>query len=33
MATECNYKEKLKNKDLDNFFRNADDQTAEEVML
>jgi len=27
-----NYKEKLKNKDLDVFFRNSDDQNAEEAM-
>ena len=33
MATECNYKEKLKNKDLDVFLRNSDDQTAEEVII
>ena len=32
MAVAVNYKEKLKNKDLDSFFRNADDQNAEEAM-
>jgi hypothetical protein len=32
MAVAIDYKEKLKNKDLDVFFRNADDQNAEEAM-
>ncbi len=32
MAVAVDYKEKLKNKDLDVFFRNADDQNAEEAM-
>jgi hypothetical protein len=32
MAVAVNYKEKLKNKDLDAFFRNSDDQNAEEAM-
>jgi hypothetical protein len=32
MAVAVNYKEKLKNKDLDSFLRNADDQNAEEAM-
>jgi hypothetical protein len=32
MAVAVNYKEKLKNKDLDAFFRNSDDQNAEEAV-
>ncbi len=32
MAVAVNYKEKLKNKDLDFFIRDSDDQNAEEVM-
>ncbi len=32
MAVAVNYKEKLKNKDLDVFLRDADDQNAEEAM-
>lgn len=32
MAVAVNYKEKLKNKDLDIFFRNANEQNAEEAM-
>jgi len=32
MAVPVDYKEKRKNKDLDSFFRDADDQTAEEVV-
>ncbi len=32
MAVAVNFKQKLKNKSLDVFFRNADDQNAEEAM-
>jgi hypothetical protein len=32
MAVAVDYKEKLKNKNLDSFFRDADDQNAEEAM-
>jgi len=31
MAVPVDYKEKLKNKSLDAFFRDADDQNAEEA--
>ncbi len=32
MAVAVNYKEKLKNKNLDSFFRNAEEQNAEEAV-
>ena len=32
MAVAVNYKEKLKNKNLDSFFRDSDDQNAEEAV-
>lgn len=32
MAAAVNYKEKLKNKELDSFFRDADEQNAEEAV-
>jgi len=32
MAVAVNYREKLKNKSLDVFFRDADDQNAEEAV-
>jgi hypothetical protein len=32
MAVAVNYKEKLKNKNLYSFFRNAEEQNAEEAM-
>ena len=32
MPVAVDYKEKLKNKDIDIFFRNADEQNAEEAI-
>jgi len=32
MAVAVNYKEKLKNKDLDSFLREGDEQNAEEAL-